>query len=105
MKATFISQFIGACLLVAAFALALFFKITAAAICLTAVGLLDLYLILCLRQKSVSWWIRGLTPYYIDRIVLVALVPFAWYVSGLGVAVWFTLGLLSNHLLEVQNRR
>lgn len=95
----------GAVLLIAAFVLAVMDYVIASTVILIAVGILDIWIIFFQRELSISAYIRGLAPWSIDRIILIGLVPLCWWLNGLKVALWFTLGLLNAHLFNIQNPR
>jgi len=98
------TQSIGAMILMFAFAMALTSRINEAITSLIFVGIIDLYLIYIAGEKSISFWIRGLMPKYFDNLVMAGLLVLVWHVCSLQITIWFILGILSNHLFEIQNR-
>ena len=89
----------GAILIVLAFVSALFNFLPAALLLLIATGMLDIYLIKN-KEQTISAYIRGLTPKYVDYCILVSLIALVIIFQGWLVVVWFVLGLLNSHFFE-----
>jgi len=98
-------QKVGSLLLLVAFGLALMRYPNASAVVLSVVGLLDIWLVFVQKKESISAYIRKLMPWSIDRIILVGLVPLCWWLCGLQIAVWFTLGLLNAHFFNIEEKK
>ena len=92
-------------LLLTAFVLAILDLYRLSAILLILVGLIDIIVIYLYGWLSISNWVRKLTPYSIDIVILVGLVPTVLFLCGLKICVWYTLGLLSAHFFNIQNSR
>jgi hypothetical protein len=94
-------QVIGAIAVLAAFVLALHRCERLAAVALIIVGLLDLYII-WKKEITISTYVRSISPWNVDCIILVGLVPVCLFVCGWEPAVWFTLGLLNAHFFNIE---
>ncbi len=98
-------QELGSLLLVLAFIAALEHCICGAAVLLSLVGVIDLYLIFVAKEKTVSYFIRSLFPPYVDYVVMVLIAGIVFMLCNWEINVWFVLGILSNHFFEIQNRK
>ena len=96
-------QTCGAILLLVTFATALAGFVWIPWVLLCTVGLIDLYLIYIRKETTITKWVRSLWGRRIDNIVMLSLIGLIWWLKGEGIALWFLLGLLNNHLFERAN--
>lgn len=64
---------------------------------LGAVGIVDLYLVFT-KKMTISQWIHGLFPKYIDIIIMVSLLAFTWWIWGPVAFLPVMTGVIVGHL-------
>lgn len=97
-------QRVGAVLLVTAFVAALMHYMPVALTVLIVTGIIDIWLIYIVGDKSISYYIRSLLPRFVDYMIMFGTVGVVILMQGWFTAIWFVLGLLSSHFFEIQNR-
>lgn len=73
--------------------------------CLTAVGLLDVWIIYQGRKQNVKTkvitnWVRSLLPKKLDLVVMFGFISLTWALVGPMPCLWYIHGFLNDHFNE-----
>ena len=74
-------------------------------LCLTAIGLLDVWIIYQGRKQNVKTrvitnWVRGLLPKKLDLFVMFGFIILTWALVGPLPCLWYIHGFLNDHFNE-----